>query len=216
MTTSVLLAGGTGLVGGLVSERLARRGDVRLESLVRAQRRSGERAIDFEAMVADPSAIGGDEPVDVAISCLGTTLRSAGSPAKFRRVDHDYVAAFARAAKSRGATRFVLVSSVGAGGRGLYLNVKGDVERAIGALGFERLDIVRPSLILGPRPERRPAEALAQAVAPWLAPILLGPLARYAALDAALVARAIERLALGCAAGVHIHHVPELRALAAG
>lgn len=213
MTTRVLLAGGTGLVGTLLAERLARRADIHLDSLVRSPRRPSERAVDFEALTADPT-LTGDAPVDVGISCLGTTIRKAGSQAAFRRVDHDYILAVAKAARSRGARHFILVSSVGAGGGGFYLSVKGETEAAVGGLGFDRLDLLRPSLLLGPRGERRPGERIAQALAPLLNPLLRGPLARYAALDAAIVAAAIEQLVGMVAPGTHIHHTRDLRALA--
>lgn len=214
-STRVLLAGGTGLVGGLLTERLLARSQVSLVSLVRSPRRPVERPTDFEGLVADPAAAVAGKTVDVGVSCLGTTIRAAGSRAAFRRVDHDYVLAVARAARAGGARRFVLVSSVGAGGRGFYLSVKGEVEAAVAALGFERVDLVRPGLLLGERRERRPGERLAQAAAPLLSPLLRGPLARYGAIPAATVAAAIETLIGGAGAGTYAHHNPELRTLAA-
>lgn len=204
----------TRLKTGSVAERLAARGDVALEAPVRPPGRPGWPVLDFEALVANPLA-GGAAAVDVGVSCLGTTRAKAGSDAAFRRVDLDYVVAFARAARARGARRFLLVSSVGAGGRGLYLAAKGEAEEAVRGVGFDRLDIVRPSLLIGGRADRRPAERLAQAFAPALAPLLRGLLARYAALDAVIVAAAIERLVTGRASpGVHVHFVPDLLELA--
>ncbi|QNE32942.1 NAD(P)H-binding protein [Sphingomonas sp. NBWT7] len=211
--TNILMVGGTGLVGGLVTTRLLRHDDVRLDSLVRSATRVCERPIAFERLVDDPATI----PVavaDVGISCLGTTLRAAGSPARFRRVDHDFVVAFARLARRAGARHFILVSSVGAGGRGLYLSVKGEAEAAIRAIGYDRVDILRPSLLLGPRADRRPAEAIAQRVATLIDPLLIGPLRRYAPLRAPLVAAAIETLVSHTAPGVFVHDVPAIRTLA--
>jgi uncharacterized protein YbjT (DUF2867 family) len=214
VTERVLLAGGTGLVGGFLTERLLARRDVEVTSLVRAPRRPGERAIDFEALAADPVSVIGPDPVNVGISSLGTTMRAAGSQAAFRRVDLDYVGAVARAAKLNGATRFVLLTSVGAGGRGFYLRVKGEAEAKVRAIGFERLDLVRPGLLLGDRRERRPGERLAQRAAPLLRFMLRGPLDAYAPIPAATVAAAIERLIDASEPGVHIHSNRELRALA--
>jgi uncharacterized protein YbjT (DUF2867 family) len=206
----VLLAGGTGLVGGLLADQLRRRSNVALESLVRSSCRPDERAVDFNALAADPTLGGADTSVDVGVCCLGTTMRKAGSPAAFRRVDYDYVVAFARAARARGTGHFILVSSVDAGGSSFYLRVKGETEAAVAALEFRRLDILRPSLLLGPREERRPAERIAQAAAPLFNLLLPASLARYRAVDASIVARAIERL-LACEnQGVHFHYVPDL------
>ncbi|MFD1611140.1 NAD(P)H-binding protein [Sphingomonas tabacisoli] len=204
------MAGGTGLVGSLVADALARRPDVELSSLVRAPTRPRDRTIDFDALVADPAGTVGPVDVDVGISCLGTTIRKAESQAAFRRVDQDYVFAVARSARDNGARQFILMSSVGAGGRAFYLRVKGEVEEAVRGLGFERLDIIRPGLLLGDRAERRVAERLAQAAMPILNPLLRGRLEQYAAVPAAAVANAIVQLVGAPGAGVHIAHTREI------
>ena len=214
MTHHVLLAGGTGLVGTRLTKLLSSRQDVALTSLARTPRSPAERAIDFEALVADPLEVTGPDRVDVGISCLGTTIRKAGSQAAFRRVDHDYVLAVARAALGKGARQFIMVSSAGAGGSGFYLRVKGEIEEALKSLGFARLDIIRPGLILGERQERRPIERLAQQIAPLLNPLLVGGLRRYASVSADTVAAAIASLIGRTEPGCHIHQSPELGSLA--
>jgi hypothetical protein len=67
---------------------------------------------------------------------------------------------------------------------------------------------VRPSLLLGDRAERRPAEKIGQAFAPLVSPLLRGPLAKYRAVPAADVADALVTLAHGAATGAHVHHLP--------
>src|SRR5690606_33909283 len=52
--------------------------------------------------------------IDLACSCLGTTIRNAGSQAAFRAVDVDMVVDFARKSKHAGIRYFSLVSSIGA------------------------------------------------------------------------------------------------------
>lgn len=216
MTMRVMLIGATGLVGADVAARLGARGDVVLGSLVRRPGAPGGRVIDFADLAADPAGVvqaaapGG---LDVAISCLGTTIRAAGSEEAMWRVDHDLVLAFATGAKAAGARQMILMTSVGAGGRGFYLRMKGAVEAAVGGLGFARLDLVRPGLLLGPRPERRLLEGIGQAVAPILSPLMLGGLERYAALPGATVARAIVALAGAPGEGRFVHENRELKAL---
>jgi uncharacterized protein YbjT (DUF2867 family) len=89
---------------------------------------------------------------DVYIA-LGTTIKQAGSQAAFRAVDVDAVLACARAARAAGATRLALVSALGAdaGSRVFYNRVKGEVEAAVAALGFDAVVIAQPSLLLGDR-----------------------------------------------------------------
>lgn len=214
MTTGVLLAGGTGLVGSRLTKLLSARHDVALTSLVRTPRHPAERAISFDALIADPLCVAGPAPIDVGISCLGTTIRKAGTQAAFRRVDHDYVIALARAALQKGARQFIMVSAAGAGGSGFYLRVKGEVERSVSTLGFERLDIIRPGFILGEREERRLIEQLAQRLAPLLDPLLIGSLRRYASISADTVAAAMASLVGNAEPGCYIHHGPELNSLA--
>ncbi|ARW15318.1 Rossmann-fold NAD(P)-binding domain-containing protein [Komagataeibacter europaeus] len=197
MTTRVLLIGGTGLIGHSVDADLARRPDTIVTSLTRRQSSGSDHIIDFERLCAAPDATlrtVAPTGADVAISCLGTTIRAAGLLAAMFRVDHDYVLAFARGAHALGARQFILVSSVGAGGPGFYLRTKGAIERDIRALGFSRVDILRPGILLGHRAQARPMEAIGQRLATALSPLMVGRLSEYGAIDAKTVAKAIVGL----------------------
>ena len=144
----VLIAGATGLVGReLTRQLLARMPTMRLRALVRrTPQPSDERVqwqtVDFNQLPALPAA-------DEAYCCLGTTIRQAGTQAAFRAVDLDAVLAFARAARAAGVQRFAVVSAMGANRRSpnFYSRVKGEMEAAIGALGFASVVIARPSLL---------------------------------------------------------------------
>ena len=105
---------------------------------------------------------------EVALCCLGTTLRKAGSQQRFRTVDVDCVLTFARAAKAANARRFVVMSSVGANpnARNFYLRTKGEMEEDLEGVGFESLDILQPSMLLAWRAEMRPLELVASAFMP--------------------------------------------------
>src|SRR5205085_9625313 len=136
-----------------VADRLLARGD-EVHALLR--RGAGRSDAGWREQVAPPAEwprlahrLGGD----VAISALGTTWRAAGSEAAFRAVDFTMVVDFATAAREAGVPRMIAVSSVGAdaGSRAFYLRVKGEMEAALSALGFDRLDIVRPGLLRGDR-----------------------------------------------------------------
>jgi uncharacterized protein YbjT (DUF2867 family) len=202
---AILLAGATGLVGSRVLALLPDAVPVGR----RATGRAGEIVADLAALPALP-------PADVAICALGTTIRAAGSQTAFRAVDHDAVLAFAHAAKTAGVTRFIVVTAVGADANSgvFYSRVKGEVERDLTMIGFGRLDIIQPGLILGPRAERRPVEAFLQAVTPVLNPLLVGGLARYGGIRAETVAAAIITLAGRVVPGRFIHQNRALAALA--
>jgi uncharacterized protein YbjT (DUF2867 family) len=143
---------------------------------------------------------------DHVFCALGTTMRQAGSTAAFRQVDFEYPVTLARAALSRGTRHFLLVSAVGAerASRFFYNRVKGEVEAAIAALGFRSVTIARPSLLLGPRMERRWGEQLGRIVG-VLAPSSWRPV------EAARVARALVQAAKQDAPGIHILENRDLR-----
>lgn len=204
------LIGATGLIGRQLWPLLEGRHDL----LVLGRRPSGAAREKLGSMDRWPALLAG-ETLDVALSTLGSTRKAAGSWAAFDAVDRHAVLAFASAVRDRGARHFLLVSSSGAdaGSRNAYQRLKGEVESAIAALGFERVDVLRPGLLLGQRSERRTAEALGQTLAPVLGLVLRGPLDRYAPIDAGLVAKAMAALAERNEPGVFRHHNREIRAL---
>ncbi len=154
---------------------------------------------------------------DVFFCALGTTIKQAGSQKAFYQVDHDFIVQSARLARQGGARTAVVISSVGADpkSRVFYSKVKGETERDLAALGFERLHLLRPSLLLGNRAEQRLGEKLASAMAEPLNPIFnFGPLAKYRPIQANRVATAmLEAASRDFPTGVHIHEGSDLEAL---
>ena len=192
-----------------------RHGTSRGDEIVAVGRRSlegvSEQVItDFREPFTLPEA-------DAAICALGTTMAKAGSRAAFYSVDHDAVLRFAGAAHAAGIEHFLLVSAVGANTRSpvYYSRVKGDVERAIEDLGFKRLDVAQPGLLLGDRVEQRRGEDLMQRWDPLLRKVLRGPLDRYAGIGAVTVAQALLALSIETAPGYFRHENRGLQALAA-
>ncbi|HEU0014714.1 MAG TPA: NAD(P)H-binding protein, partial [Longimicrobium sp.] len=205
---SALLLGATGLVGGYVLAEALAAGYGRVAVLGRRKLAQTDPRVE-QHVVEDLGRMAEHAEafrVDDVFCCLGTTLRAAGSREAFRRVDHDHVLESARLAAEQGAKRYLLVTAMGAeaGSRVFYNRVKGEVEDAVRALPLPYVVVLRPSLILGPRPERRPAEAMAQRVAPALNAVLVGPLRKYRAVEARTVARAMVRLAFEDGAGVRV------------
>ena len=208
-----LVAGATGLVGGYcLSELLASASYARATALVR--RPLDLRSPKLDVRVVDFTALGsvGSVTADHAYCCLGTTLRQAGSREAFRAVDFGHVVTFARLARTAGVTRFAAVSSLGADrqSRVFYSRVKGEAEDALAALGFEGLVILRPSLLLGPRRERRRGERVRAVLAGAIRPLLVGPARRYRAVHAATVARAMVCVTLGGASGLRVVESDEI------
>jgi uncharacterized protein YbjT (DUF2867 family) len=189
------LAGASGLVGGCALETLLEAPDIRRvlavsrRPLGREHPRLANRIVQFEHLEAQIRGAS----CDVALCCLGTTIRQAGSQQSFRALDLDCVLAFARAAKAANARRFVVISSMGAdpGARNFYLRTKGEMEQHLVETGFESLDILQPSLLLGWRGEVRPLELAARAFTPLVNPLLRGRYIAYRAIPARTVGAAM-------------------------
>ncbi|HYB33792.1 MAG TPA: NAD(P)H-binding protein [Steroidobacteraceae bacterium] len=190
-----LLAGASGLTGGcaldalLDAPEITRVIAVSRRPLGREHPRLANRIVQFERLETQLRGA----TCHMALCCLGTTLRKAGSQERFRAVDVGCVLAFARAAKAAGARRFVVISSVGADpdSRKFYLRTKGDMEQELEAVGFESLDILQPSMLLSWRGEMRPLELLACAFMPLVNPLLRGNYLPYRGISARTVGAAM-------------------------
>lgn len=206
----VLLAGGTGLVGGHAIRRLVERGH---EVTGVGRRGSGEAT---DELVVDFANLSELPLADAAVCTLGTTRAKAGSRDAMRAVDFDAVLAFAEAAHAGGARHFVLVTSVGAdaSARVHYARMKGQVERAVERVGFDGLDILQPGLLIGARQEMRPVEGFLQHMSPFVSPLLVSSLDRYGGIPATTVAWAIVEAVERGPAGVHRHENRSIRLLA--
>ena len=157
-----LVAGATGLVGGFLLKALLDAPEYsRVYALTRRpfgkeHPKLANRVVIFERMAEQLKGLVAQD----AFCCIGTTIADAGSQEAFREADVDAVLLFARAARAAQATRFVVVSSVGASSQSkkFYLRTKGEMEEAVSDLGFASVDILQPSLLLGPRKALRPLE----------------------------------------------------------
>jgi uncharacterized protein YbjT (DUF2867 family) len=87
---------------------------------------------------------------DVWFSCLGTTLKAAGSKEKQRQIDYDIPARFAAIAKRNGIPTAVLLSAYGASVKSniFYSKMKGELEETIDQLAFQSYIIFRPGLLV--------------------------------------------------------------------
>lgn len=135
--------------------------------------------------------------IDDVFCCLGTTMKKAGSKGEFYKVDFSYPYALAKLAKGLGATKYLIVTAMGANkdSKIYYNRVKGEIEEALAKLGFASLIILQPSLLLGARNEKRPGERLAQVLAKNLSFLFVGPFKKYRAIEGEKVAGAMVSLA---------------------
>lgn len=200
----ILLAGASGLVGGAVLEQaLGQDGPLEVVSLVRRSTGLHHHKL-TEWLSTDGDLLSGlrAEPVDAVICCLGTTIRKVGGDkAKFIHVDKDMVLGLARWAKQQGVRCFAVVSAIGADATSsvFYNKVKGEMEQELKAIGLPELHIFHPSILAGPRKEKRTGERIGIVVMSLIAPLLP---AKYKPMPHDVLAKALLKC-IGTPGGTH-------------
>lgn len=109
--------------------------------------------VDFENLENSADAF---KNIRTGFCCLGTTAGKSGKDG-FYKVDHDYVMSVGKVARAAGCQDFHLVSSDGANKNSclLYTRTKGEVESELKDLGFQRLCMYHPKLLMVDREEYR-------------------------------------------------------------
>lgn len=211
--SQVLITGATGLVGGYLLRMLVQEPKVNyiaaptrrpLADTYRVFNPHDRQLTDALAQVKDP--------IDIVFCCLGTTRREAGSEEAFIHADYTLVVDTALTAKRLGATHMLVVSSIGANARSpfFYNKVKGKMEDSLIAQKWERLTIVRPSMLLGEREKHRFSESL-------FAPLFRLLPGNWKSIEARDVARAMLKEAMSPSQeGVNIIPSAKLREIARG
>ena len=107
---------------------------------------------------------------DVLFSCLGTTLRVAGSKDKQYLVDYTYQYEFAKIASDNGVADYSLVSSIGANEKSpfFYPKIKGELEMAIKRFPFKTIQIFQPPTLIRQQELIRTGEKIGIKIFRWL------------------------------------------------
>ncbi|STY98688.1 Uncharacterised protein [Moraxella lacunata] len=146
-----LIIGVTGATGEPLTEQLL--ADERFDKVTVFVRRAIDTShpkltvhiVDFDTPDTWADKVRGD----VLFGCLGTTLKQAGSKPKQYKIDHDYTVNVANIAHQNGVGQMVVISSDGANPNSplFYYRLKGDMERSLSAIGFDKLTLMRPPLL---------------------------------------------------------------------
>jgi uncharacterized protein YbjT (DUF2867 family) len=98
-------------------------------------------------------------------SCLGSTMKKAGSRQAFYDMDFTINAHFAELLQQTKA-HYLLLSAMGADVDSFffYNRVKGELEEYVQSLTLNKISLIRPSLLIGERPEQRFLEDKAQQI----------------------------------------------------
>jgi uncharacterized protein YbjT (DUF2867 family) len=204
-----LLIGGTGLTGSfLIRQLLADSETTKVISISRRSLKISNAKL-TEVLISDLAELPSLESQirgDLYFSCLGTTMKAAGSKENFKKVDHDAIVAFAQIAKRHDAKSFALVSAMGANARSMlfYNQVKGHTEDDLKTLGLHSLIIFRPALLVGPRHEFRLTESIASKTLVPISRLLSSRIRKSVITPAEILAMRMLTEAKTARPGVHV------------
>jgi uncharacterized protein YbjT (DUF2867 family) len=193
-----LIFGSTGLIGNLLLEELIH-SDSYSGIKIFVRHSTGITDPKVEEIITDfsnPSLYSNKITGDDLFICLGTTIKKAGSIANMGKIDRDIPLQIASIASDNGVKRVAVVSSLGASPQSsnYYLRIKGEMENGILGLRFENIVIVRPSILLGKRKERRSGESFGKVIIKIIEPFFIGRMKKYRGIHGRKVARAMIRI----------------------
>lgn len=213
---TAIILGSSGLIGSHLTRMLLE--DERYQKIkIFVRRPPLFRHPKLEVIVTDfshLSALSANMEGDEMYCCLGTTMKKAGSRKAFEKVDLHLPVQIAGLAAASSVGKFLVVSSIGASEKSgsFYLRTKGKMEKSLMELPFRHLAIFRPSLLLGERSENRIGEDMGKALYKLFGFLFRGPLAKYKAIEAQVVAKAMIRVANNMA-GQKIYESDEIQKL---
>jgi len=190
---AAIILGGTGQVGGAAVAELLAVPDCREVVMVTRKPVAARPrvrnvvldtgAADFAGRVAAIAReVSAQGPVS-AVSCVGVGSGSMRwSEEELKRLELGVVGAFARGCHDAGIAQFCLLSAVGSTARSRfrYVRVMGMKEDTVRGIGFARLAIFRPGIIVG--------NAHTPAWVAWLGRLVPGP---FGNIDQRMIGRAI-------------------------
>jgi len=161
---------------------------------------------DFDNLEAVSQFIHGD----VWFSCLGTTLKTAGSRNRQWHIDFEIPLKFAEVAKRNGVFSAVLLSAYGAKASSplFYSMVKGKLEDQIEALAFNQYIIFKPAMLLRKNTDRS-GERLSAPLLNFLN--ALGLFVRFRPLPTSLLAEKMAKAPKVLSVGLHIIMLDKIR-----
>ena len=199
-TRKAVIAGATGAIGSALLELLnnsdryseihciGRRGPSTTGEKIKTHNVSFDTLDQFVSL---PS-------IDDVFCALGTTIKTAGSVEKFKKVDRDYVYLLGKLAQHLNAKTCSVVSAIGAdaGSSNYYNQTKGEAEELLQSLELNSLRIFRPSMLHGERNEFRLKEAAGFLALTFMSPLLQGRWKKFRAVHVKQVAKSMYESAL--------------------
>jgi uncharacterized protein YbjT (DUF2867 family) len=196
---TAIILGATGLTGRLLLNRLV--ADDSYSTIKLFSRRTcgidSPRIQEFIGDVLQLESYKDDFTADEVFCCVGTTSSKTRDRNIYRAIDFGIPSTAARLARENNIPTFLVMSSLGAnaGSRIFYSRTKGEMEQAVLDQKIPNTYILRPSLILGEREERRIGESAGAVLLKIVSFFLVGRWKKYRAIEASCIAAAMIQLA---------------------
>ena len=194
-----LIFGSSGLVGSELFNNLINNSNykkikifVRSEPMIKDSKVEIIK-IDFNNLEYQKDLILGDD----SFFCIGTTHKETPDKNEYRRIEYDLPLNIAKIAKSNSVNSFFYISSMGANQEASsnYLKNKGETEEELKKLNFQKLAIIRPSLLIGNRKTFRLGEYIAIPIMKFMSLFFIGSLKKYKPIKVENVAKAMIEIA---------------------
>lgn len=162
-----IVIGATGLVGQSLIDQLQQSNDFNMITVVVRKKSDTLNAYSkVTQLILEDFLLLNDEDVSAythAFSCLGSTIKQAGSKDAFYAIDYEINAHFADLVQDKNI-HLLMVSALGANAHSpiFYNKVKGELEDYLKSLSIYKLSIFQPSLLIGKRGDVRVLEDMAQ------------------------------------------------------
>lgn len=196
MKKTAIILGATGLTGNILLNNLL--SDPSYEKVILFSRskvnvaspKIEEHIIDLFDLEKHGKSFEGD----VVFCCIGTTKSKTPDKENYRKIDYGIPVAAAKLARQNNIKNFIVISAIGADSNSsvFYNKTKGEMEEAVLAQDVKNTYILRPSLIVGNRNERRFGEGMAS-VFMKLFDFLIPK--KYKIINAETIAKAMQELA---------------------
>lgn len=211
----VVIAGATGLTGGLCLQELLSHQLVS-EVISVGRRSTGITHPKLKEILYTDTTGMESLAADAFICCLGTTMKKAGSKSAFRFADLELPLQIAEILKANGCRIAAVISSMGASSKSriFYSRTKGQMEEGFRALHFDSLSILRPSIISGQRKEKRTGERIGLAVMKGIDRLLPRSMRHYKYIEAQTIAQALVTAVLQRNAGTAVYLSDDVKKLA--
>lgn len=196
---TAIILGATGLTGRLLLARLV--ADDSYSSIKLFSRRdSGNSSPKIKEFIGDVLQLENfkdDFTADELFCCIGTTSAKTKDRTVYKTIDFGIPVAAAKLAKENNIPTFLVISSIGANTKSniFYSRTKGEMEQAVLNIKIPNTYILRPSLIMGERDQRRIGEHVGAVLLKLTSVFLVGRLKKFRAIEADCIASAMISLA---------------------